>query len=76
MTTTRRKKETPEDTLARWMADPNRISISYSTLESLGWEPGQVAYLEVYGMRYERFPLANGAFVVIEWDDGGSISVA
>lgn len=71
-----KKTETPEQMLARWMADPARKSFGYDELMARGWEPGQVGYIECYGMRWDRWPLDDGGFVVVEWDDGGNVSVA
>jgi hypothetical protein len=72
----RRKIETPEQKLERWMADATRTTSNYETIVGMGWEPGQVAYIEAHGMRYERFDVGGGLFVVIEWDDGGNVTVA
>ncbi len=72
----KKKTETPEQTYTRWMSDPSRRTIYISTLLEMGWEAGQVTYIECHGMRYERFPLPNGTFCVVEWDDGGNITVA
>ena len=69
-------KETPEQMLERWLADPKRVTVGYSDLVEAGWEAGQVGYHEIYGSRYEKFHFDNGTFCVVEWDEHGNVSVA
>lgn len=75
-----RKVEAPEQTIARWMADPCRVTISHSLLSELGWEPGQTAYVSIQmdgcEVRYEQFYLSDKSFCVIEWDVYGNLVIA
>ncbi len=72
MATKRKSKETPEQTLERWIAG-SRPSC-YHEIVDAGWEAGQVGYMELYGTHYEKFYFEDGSYAVVEWDDNGNIS--
>ncbi len=71
---TRTKKETPEQKLARWCAGSVK-GVRLSEIEEMGWEAGQEAYWEYEGLRYEKFDLPTGGYVVVEWDEEGNVIV-
>lgn len=76
---TRAKKaeKTPEQVLAGWMAGSGKVNAPVGmTGYGLGWEAGQVGYVTLDGLRYERFDLPDGTgYVVIEWDVDGNVCV-
>jgi len=75
-----RKRESPEETVNRWIAGSARelkqTSFGYSELMDAGWEPGTVGHLTVDGVNYEKYELPVGGYVVVDWDESGNIGVS
>ena len=63
------KIETPEEKLVRWIEGTERAGVSDVNLDDLGWEAGNEIYFEISGLRYEKFYLPSGGYIVIEWDN-------
>ncbi len=61
---TTRKVKTNEERLSGWMADPARRTSDYASPAERGLVP--VVVMECYGMRYERFQMEDGTFIVTE----------
>lgn len=72
MASSRKKTETVEQKLDRWLA--GSISLSLDKVLELGWEPGQSGHVTVDGVNYETFEVPGG-YVVVEWDLDGNFCI-
>ena len=67
-------RETTEKKLAGWIAGAVK-TFGYTRLIEAGWEAGQVAAMTIDRVNYERFDVPGGGYVVVEWDNDGTVCV-
>jgi hypothetical protein len=71
----RRKPQTPEQTLERWMRGRRLLTTNEARDVRNRFEAGSDGYISVGGSRYERYWFEDGSYAVVEWDDDGSIGI-
>lgn len=70
-----KKNETAKQKLERWMNGVANVS-SDQRLEILRtWEAGNEAMVAIEDVSYELHYLDSGGYVIVEWDESGSICV-
>lgn len=74
------KKETPEQTVARWIAGAMQSVRMMSDVRDAGFQCGMTGSVVIndgfIDLHYERFDMPGGGYVVVEWDADGNTAVA